>query len=425
MNCFSTFSGMRETSNFVNSLTNRFAKPLTFDFSGTNYTDLSATSSYHTSAAGLNPNSAIGNTSFAIVKYNNRPLVVSDFSSGSFTFYLKHASNNSTLPPFNFLYPNMIKLSTTSTSVGQDFSAQFYSFLNPGTIIDYSISGLVSSNLNGASISGTFTAPFQEIAYSVSIEPTSPVFFNVSGGLSTYLGIVHVPSWQTVFQLDGSTSLNNTISNDISGVYYLSGTAQSTGTTNVSPSGYQFTGSNYTIYGNAQSQFPFFGTNQFKISIVIQTGSTINDNTSQFIVCTGLSSSVHPAFRLMILFGKLEARVIVSSPENSGGARTAGGVVTTSNISANTTYVIEMTRGTSSFFTGTIKKDDATIVQTSDDTDYYYMNTVRPPGTTPDIGNRPLRLGGQGSGSTSVTSTNYPGWGFSGNIKSLKIDNFL
>ena len=45
MNCFSTFSGTRETSTFVNSLTNRFAKPLTFDFSGTNYTDLSATSS--------------------------------------------------------------------------------------------------------------------------------------------------------------------------------------------------------------------------------------------------------------------------------------------------------------------------------------------------------------------------------------------
>ena len=186
MNCFSSYSGMRETSNFVNSLTYRYTKPLTLDFSGVgilNYTDLSATTTYSTSAAGLNPNPTTGNTSFAVVEYNNRPLVVSDFSSGPFTFYLKHAASNSSLPPLNFLYPNMVKLNETFAFVNQNFSAQFYSFLSPGTNVPYSISGCASSDLSGVSLSGFFTAPFQEITYRVTAAPsTNLILFNVSGG---------------------------------------------------------------------------------------------------------------------------------------------------------------------------------------------------------------------------------------------------
>lgn len=411
MNCFSTFSGMRETSNFVNSLTNRFAKPLTFDFSGVNYTDLSATASYHMSAAGLNPNSAIGNTSFAVVEYNNRPLAVSDFSSGSFTFYLKHASNTSLLPPFNFLYPNMIKLSTTSTSVGQNFSAQFYSFLNPGTIIPYSISGLVSSNLNGALISGTFTAPYQEIVYSVTQEPTGPVFFNVSGGLSTYLGIVHVPHWQTVFQLDGFTSINNTVSNDISGVYYISGTAQSTGTTNVTASGYGFTGTDYILYGNAQSQFSL-GTNQFKMSMIIQTSAnTISDRTNKFIAATGLVNSYYGLLRIAILNGNLN---IYFSTLNQKYVYSS----TESRISPNTIYSIDITRTLSSF--------DVIVKENSTDTMTMIKTTGLGFDASQDCGNRPLRLGGMGVGSEVITSENYgSGWGYNGYIQSVRVDFFL
>lgn len=192
MNCFSTFSGMRETSNFVNSLTNRFAKTLTFEFSGANFTDLSATSSYAISAAALNPNKNDISNSFAIVKHNNIPLFVSDFSSGSFTFYLKHASNTSPLPPFNFLNPNMVKSSATYISINQDFSAQFYSFLSPGTNIPYSITGCVSSDLSGAPLIGTFTAPFQEITYRVTAPLTSSISFNMSGGLTTSIVYTNV-----------------------------------------------------------------------------------------------------------------------------------------------------------------------------------------------------------------------------------------
>ena len=204
MNCFSTFSGMRETSNIVNSLTNRYTKPLTFDFSGTNYTDLSATTSYAISAAGLSSNS------FAIVKHNNRPLVVSDFSSGSFTFYLKHASNTSPLLlPFNFLNPNLVKVSSSFTSVGQDFTSSFYSFLSPGSIIPYSITGCVSSDLSNAPLNGTFTAPYQEITYRVTTAPSSNlIFFNVSGGPSTSLTLASSQIEYVVTVIDGKYAIN-------------------------------------------------------------------------------------------------------------------------------------------------------------------------------------------------------------------------
>lgn len=187
MNAFSTFSGMsvRATNN-PNSLVyvNRYAKSITRDLSGLNTTDLSATLSYHMSAAGLNTTNQ--NTSLALLKYNNRPLVVSDFStSESYTIMFKHAASQSPLSPFNFFYPNVVKLSAGYTAINQDFSAQFYSSLSPGTIIPYSIDGIPSSSLNGAALSGTFTAPFQEINYRVTTAPTESVFFNISGGLSS------------------------------------------------------------------------------------------------------------------------------------------------------------------------------------------------------------------------------------------------
>jgi len=192
MNCFSTFSGMRSMINRNSILyINKYAKSITLDFSGTNFTDLSATPSYAISAAGLNPRSADISNSFALLKYNNRPLVVSDFGSGSFTLYLKHAASISTPSTFNFLYPNVVKLSAPYTTINQDFTAQLYSFLSPGTIIPYSITGCVSSDLNNASLIGTFTAPYQEITYRVTAIPsTNLVFFNVSGGLSTSIPLV-------------------------------------------------------------------------------------------------------------------------------------------------------------------------------------------------------------------------------------------
>lgn len=191
MNSLSAANGLRKASNPNSILSiNRNAKNIYMDLSGTSYIDLSATSTYHLSAAGFNLDDASLNTSLALVKVDGRRLTTTDFSSkGSFSIYLKYAGTAQTFPPFNFLYPNMVNLSTTSTAVGQAFTAKFYSFLNPGMLIPYAISGFVSSDLNGAAVSGTFTAPFQEITYLVTAAPTGSVFFDVSGGLRKQLNV--------------------------------------------------------------------------------------------------------------------------------------------------------------------------------------------------------------------------------------------
>ena len=217
MNCFSTFSGasMRATSN-PNSLSTiiRSAKNITRDLSGLNIIDLSATSSYHISAAGLNTTNT--NTSQALLKFNNRALAVSDFSStGSYTIVIKHAASQSSLPPFNFFYPNVVKLSSVYTAINQDFSAQFYSSLSPGTVVPYSITGIPSSSLNGAALSGTFTAPYRVIPYRVTTAPTASVFFNVSGGLST----AYYTYDPTVLSVNGLVSIENTSSRTVSAAY--------------------------------------------------------------------------------------------------------------------------------------------------------------------------------------------------------------
>ena len=173
MNSFSTLGSLilrgKNTSS-VNSFSyiNGFAKNPTVDFSGSSFIDLSAASSYAPTACGLN----IGNenSTFARLKYNGNYLKTSDFNTESeaFTFHLKHASRYSTLPPFNFQYPNVTQLSNTTVRVGSSFTATFFSFLNPGTIVPYLITGCTSANLSNASLTGSFTSPYTVIQFTVT-----------------------------------------------------------------------------------------------------------------------------------------------------------------------------------------------------------------------------------------------------------------
>lgn len=189
MNSFSTFGGMmfgKGGKTNVNSFSyiNGFAKILTVDFSGSSVTDLSnaSASSYAKTACGINIDN--NNTTFARIKYGTNYLNTSDFNtgSGSFTFHLKHAARYNTLPPFNFQYPNVLTTSSSSPSIGSIFTISFYSLLDKGTIVPYKISGCTSTHLSGASLSGTFTAPYQSIIYTVANNYGNSVSFNVSGG---------------------------------------------------------------------------------------------------------------------------------------------------------------------------------------------------------------------------------------------------
>ena len=200
MNNFSSFGSMMGRGSVnVNSMNyiSKYAKNITLDFSGISFTDLSATPSYALTAGGLNRvlNMTDGNTTFSRLKYNNALLKTTDFapsSSSSFTIYVKHAARYSSLCPFNFQNPNVLKLSTSVVSSGSTFTASFYSTLNPGTTVPYSITGCSSADLCGAAISGVLTAPYQSTTYSVAAGVAGrSIKFDVSGG--TVVPLLYVP----------------------------------------------------------------------------------------------------------------------------------------------------------------------------------------------------------------------------------------
>ena len=193
MNSFSGFGGMmgRGTTTNTNTILyiEKYAKNPTVDFSGSSYTDLSATTLFAKTASGINI--ADNKTTFARIRYNNTYMKTSDFGGGSFTIYLKHAARYSTLCPFNFQNPNVIQLSQSGTvSVGSSRTLYFYSTLNPGTTVPYLITGCTPANLSNAALSGNFVSPYTQITYTIASGAGSTVTFNVSGGLSTSISII-------------------------------------------------------------------------------------------------------------------------------------------------------------------------------------------------------------------------------------------
>lgn len=161
MNSFSNFGSMlgRGSQN-VNSISyiNRYAKKnIKFDFSGSSFSDLSY-NPYAVTSAGLNMIN--GNTTIARLKLNNDYLKSTDFTSSSFTIYLKHAARYSNATPFNFQYPSAVTVSNAVVLSGSDFSANFYSLLDPGSPLPYVFSGCTTTELNGTSLTGTVTAPY-------------------------------------------------------------------------------------------------------------------------------------------------------------------------------------------------------------------------------------------------------------------------
>jgi hypothetical protein len=57
-------------------------------------------------------------------------------------------------------YPSAVTVSNAVVLSGSDFSANFYSLLNPGSEVRYAFSGCTSDELNATSLTGTVTAPY-------------------------------------------------------------------------------------------------------------------------------------------------------------------------------------------------------------------------------------------------------------------------
>jgi hypothetical protein len=179
MNTFSTMSAIGKIVS--NQSVISYSKRCTIDFSGgTNYIDLSNTVTYSKTAAGLNNTAASGNTTFALIKYNGSHLKSTDLTSfTNYTVYLKYTTKLSTLPVFNVRYPSKITIDKTMVNVGDTITVQFYSLLLPGTPVPYTINGPI--NLNGASLTGNYIAPYQSTSYTIT-SITGTVSINISGG---------------------------------------------------------------------------------------------------------------------------------------------------------------------------------------------------------------------------------------------------
>ena len=214
MNSFSNFGSMlgRGSQN-VNSISyiNRYAKKnLKFDFSGSSFSDLSY-NPYAVTSAGLNMIN--GNTTIARLKLNNDYLKSTDFTSSSFTIYLKHAARYSNASPFNFAYPSAASVSNAVVLSGSDFSANFYSLLDPGTPLSYEFSGCTTTELNGTSLTGTVTAPYGTVTKTFTranfaISPTViPQSLTISCGAPLPVTRYAVTVSNDVYLIDGVRQL--------------------------------------------------------------------------------------------------------------------------------------------------------------------------------------------------------------------------
>jgi hypothetical protein len=141
-------------------------------------TNLSSTTGYSSTAWGINPSNQ--NTTFLTLQKGSGNLVTP--TTSNFTFYMKHSVRLYTNPIFGHGY----KLTTSDTSVnsGNSFTVSFYS-LYPIINLPYTISGVASSDLNGASLTGSFTNYYQSMTYTVSTSMAALNTFSMLSGTQT------------------------------------------------------------------------------------------------------------------------------------------------------------------------------------------------------------------------------------------------
>ena len=215
MNTFGTITSLLNSSRKINitSLLLSYSNPISLIFTGgTNYVDLSNTAQYSKTAAGINNTAALGNNTYAVLKYNNNNLKSTDFATSNFTIYLKYATKISTLPVFNIQTPSKITINTTTVNVGSTFTIKLYSLLLPGTPIPYTITGCTSADINGAPLTGTYTAPYQSITYTVLsgavVSGTAGATISITGGNTVNFTITNY----TADEISTNTSFNTLIS---------------------------------------------------------------------------------------------------------------------------------------------------------------------------------------------------------------------
>ena len=112
--------------------------------------------------------------------FNSSVIISVDASTPQPLYY--YCTNPGAL--MGYIPSNVIQLSKTVVYSGSSFYATFFSSLNTGTDVSYSISGCVPADLSLVSLNGKFTSPYQTNRYVVANSGVlgKTITFNVSGG---------------------------------------------------------------------------------------------------------------------------------------------------------------------------------------------------------------------------------------------------
>jgi hypothetical protein len=140
---------------------------IVLDTSGSAFTN-NLGAAYAPNAIGINPtnqNTMCLTLRNGTTQVTNTTMLMPNGVSSNFTIYLKHANRFYTDSIFGHGYA----LTSTATSVtaGNPFTVTFYS-IYPTINLPYTISGVLSSDLSGASLTGTFTSNYQAITFNTS-----------------------------------------------------------------------------------------------------------------------------------------------------------------------------------------------------------------------------------------------------------------
>jgi len=246
MNSFGCFAAnMVKSSLNPNSITyiNQGSSNITLDSSGTIAgNNLSSITGYSSTAWGINPTN--GNTTFLSLKQNANNLTT---PTSNFTFYIKHAERFYTDSIFGHGYT--ITSSASSVTAGNSFTVSFYS-LYPTIFLPYTITGITSSYLSNASLTGNWTSNYQAITYTVATSTPRTRNFILQTGLKTLtVSLTNPNPTLPVFYFPFSTDVTNQGSASST---YLQTPSAATFTTIASKNcirsltGFQITNINYT-----------------------------------------------------------------------------------------------------------------------------------------------------------------------------------
>jgi hypothetical protein len=165
---------------------------IVLDTSGTAFTN-NLGAEYAPNAIGINPtdqNTTCLTLRNGTTQATNTTMLIPNVGSSSFTIYLKHASRFYTDSIFGHGYA--LTSSAASINTGNQFTVTFYS-LYPAINLPYTITGVLSSDLNGAALTGTFTSNYQQIVFITSGSMASTKTFSMLAGTVTLNVTVVVP----------------------------------------------------------------------------------------------------------------------------------------------------------------------------------------------------------------------------------------